>query len=219
MATEKEMLYRFVDDLKEQLCIPTFIHPINTVEMCKRIDQIDVVSVPFSTPGMCGLATLGNKTDTILLNSKRSKLEQNFDCTHELIHVTRHRNCSSCFSCFSETYPHQNSYLEWQANEGAAQFLVPYQDFIPRFLRAFTYRETSGEDLDIIGTLAFHYGVTTQVIRNRIECLSYEMDQYQEGKDLMSLQLLSKNQRTKKGIRPTNYLVLCEFPPNWDSEI
>lgn len=95
---------------------------------------------------------------------------------------------------------------------------MPYQDFIPRFLRDFGYRKTFG-DFDIIGTLAFHYGVTPQVIRNRIECLSYEMDQYQRGVDVMSLQFLSKNQRTKLDIRPTNYLSLCEFPLDWDSKI
>lgn len=211
MATEKEMLYRFVDDLKEQLYIPTFIHPVNTVEMCKRNNQIDVFSKAFSTPGMCGAAILTNEKDIIMLSSKRSEIEQNFDCTHELIHVTHHRQCSSYFSCFSEARPQQNSYLEWQANEGAAQFLVPYQDFIPRFLRAYASK-ASGEDLDIIGMLAFHYGVTPQVIRNRIECLSYEIDQYREGKDLMSLQLLSRNQRTNMGIHPTDYLVLCELP-------
>lgn len=218
METEKGKLYRFVDNLKAQLHIPTFIYVVNAVELCRAIDRIDIEYANLQSRGLCGLAMLGEKVDTIVLNTRRSTEERNFDCAHELIHVTHHRNKASCFNCFSEVRPQQNSFLEWQANEGAAQLLVPYQDFIPRFLRDFGYRKTFG-DFDIIGTLAFHYGVTPQVIRNRIECLSYEMDQYQRGVDVMSLQFLSKNQRTKLDIRPTNYLSLCEFPLDWDSKI
>lgn len=218
METEKGKLYRFVDHLKAQLHIPTFFYVVNAIELCQTIGRIDIEYANLQSRGLCGLAMLGEKVDTIVLNARRSTEERNFDCAHELIHVTHHRHKASCFNCFSEVRPQQSSFLEWQANEGAAQLLVPYQDFIPRFLRDFGYRKTFG-DFDIIGTLAFHYGVTPQVIRNRIECLSYEMDQYQRGIDVMSLQFLSKNQRTKQDIHPTNYLSLCEFPLDWDSKI
>lgn len=218
MATEKEKLYRFVDNLREQLHIPSFCFTVNSLDLCRDIDRIDIEYANLHSRGLCGLAMLGDKIDTIILNKQRSKEEQNFDCAHELIHVTHHRGRSSCFNCFSEVRPQQDSFIEWQANEGAAQLLVPYQDFIPRFLRDFDFRKVFG-DFDIIGTLAFHYGVTPQVIRNRIECLSYEMDQYRHGIDLPFLQFLSKNQRNKLNINPTNYLALCEFPLDWDSEI
>ena len=150
--------------------------------------------------------------DTIVLNEKRSPEEQNFDYAHELMHLAHHRNLSSRFNCFSEVQLQQNSYIQWQANEGATQLLVPYQDFIPRFLRDYDSQKIF-EFFDIIGTLAFHYGVTPQVILNRIECLSYEMDQYLQGVDLCSLKFLSKNQRTKLGIRPTNYFCYVNFLP------
>lgn len=217
MTSEKRNLYECVDHFRDAIMY-TAHEPIDIISLVTNSDRIDLQYHSFNTVGLCGIAMVGEKIDTIVLNTKRSETEQNFDCAHEVMHLYLHRNLRQDFNCFTTCTARQNSYMEWQANEGAAQLLVPYQDFIPRFLRDFAYRKTFG-DFDIIGTLAFHYGVTPQVIRNRIECLSYEMDQYQRGVDVMSLQFLSKNQRTKLDIRPTNYLSLCEFPLDWDSKI
>lgn len=217
MTNAKRDLYECVDHLRSSMVYG--YEPINIISLVNASNRIDLEYYSFNTMGLCGVAMVGDKKDTIVLNMKRSKIERNFDCGHELLHLYLHRTVSENFNCFATRTPKQNSFIEWQANEGAAQLLVPYQDFIPRFLCRFFNLGRALGLFDIIGELASYYGVTPQVIRNRIECLSYEMDQYQRGIDPQHLQLLSKNQRKKLNITPTNYLALCDFPLDWDSEI
>lgn len=189
MQSEKEKLYEHVDFYRDLFGIP-FNQPINLVDVLACDSQFDVEYCAFKTPGLCGVAMVGEKTDTIVLNSNRTPEEQNFDCGHELIHLTKHRKLRDSFNCFTKAKPQQNSFHEWQANEGSAQFLVPYQDFIPRFANLLK-SNTAG----IQYILASHYHVTTQVINIRMDSLAYEIDQYQEGTQLDHLELLSRGQR------------------------
>ena len=217
MHSEKRNLYERVDRLRDSLNIP-FNEPIDVISLIESTSRIDLEYLSFKTHGLCGVAMVGSKIDTIVLNSNRTPEEQNFDGAHELMHLYQHRNITQRFNCFSTKKPQQDSFLEWQANEGAAQFLVPYQDFIPRFWDFFCYHELNS-DFDVRGTLAEHYGVTYQVINNRIESLSYEIDQYAHGTPLSDIQILSRTQRTKLGITTTPYNAGCEFPLEWDAVI
>lgn len=200
----KERLYGFVDRCRADLGIPYCV-PINTLRLCAAYPRIDVIQHTFSTHGLCGAAYAGDKKDAIILNSARTDAEQNFDCGHELIHLARHRERNGgIFQCFSES---QNSFIEWEANEGSAQLIVPYQDFIPRFSECFSsHKERYAPDV-----LAEHYRVTSRVIEIRIESLSYEIDQYRRGIPVTEIKLYSRNQLTKMGIRPTRYVAACVF--------
>lgn len=209
----KEDLYARVDVMRKKLGIFSYDTPINTLDLCtKKVSDVEIIYHDFETNGFCGAAFAGERMNTIVLNSTRSEAEQNFDCGHELIHLVRHRDQNNgIFNC---TAKNRNSFLEWEANEGSAQFIVPYQDFIPRFLNLFN----SGV-LGIKYVLAEHYHVTAQVISIRLESLSYEIDQYQEGARLDCLELLSRRQRKQRGIVPTCYSAHCDFALDWDSVI
>ncbi len=213
MQSEKEKLYEHVDFYRGQLGL-SLDQPVKLVDVLAPCSQFDVEFCNFKTPGLCGVAMVGNKSDTIILNSNRTSEEQNFDCGHEFLHLTTHREIQDSFNCFTKAKPQQNTFREWQANEGAAQLLVPYQDFIPRFLKLFESRA-----LGIQYTLADYYYVTPQVINIRLDSLSYEIDQYREGARLDCLELLSRKQRVRRGITPTCYRALCDFELDWDSAI
>ena len=209
----KEDLYARVDLMRKNLGISPYNTAINTLELCERkISDVEIVYHSFETSGFCGAALAGDKENTIVLNSARTQNERIFDCGHELIHLVRHRHLNNgIFNCSNKK---QKSFLEWEANEGSAQFLVPYQDFIPRFISLLNDKAT-----DIQGVLAEHYHVTPQVINIRMDSLAYEIDQYRKGTQLDCLELLSRKQRRQRGITPTCYQALCDFALDWDSAI
>lgn len=209
----KEDLYARIDKMRKNLNILSYDMPVNTLWLCSnKISDVEIIYHTFDTSGFCGAAFAGEKMSTIVLNSARSELEQNFDCGHELIHLVRHRNKNNgVFNC---TTRNQNSFLEWEANEGSAQFLVPYQDFIPRFTSLL-----NSNTLGIQNILAEHYHVTPQVINVRMNSLAYEIDQYRSGIHLDCLELLSRKQCRQRGITTTSYQALCDFALGWDSVI
>lgn len=217
MQTEKSKLYQCADELRTRFCVPVN-QPIDTVELLSTNPKIDIEYQHFNNPGLCGLAMVGEKVDTIVLNTTRGSAEQNFDCGHELIHLVKHRDIQDSFSCFTKAHPQQNSFREWQANEGAAQFLVPYQDFIPRFL-SYTSASSLYTSFGIQEMLADHYHVPPRVISIRLDSLSYEIDQYRCGVSLDCIELLSRNQRQKRGIQTSCYNAVCAFGLNWDSAV
>lgn len=215
MISEKAKLYKKVDILRKRF-LPSMKAPINTISFIENFLTVDIEYKRFNNHGLCGVAMVGEKMDMIILNENRDKLEQNFDCSHELMHLYLHRRMQDSFNCFTVTKPNQDSFLEWQANEGAAQWLVPYQDFIPRFI---SYMGTSFGPYGIQEILADYYQTTSQVIRNRINSLSYEIDQYRVGIPLNKITILSKRQLENKGIHPTSYNALCDFPLSWNATI
>ncbi len=156
-----------------------------------------------------------NSDDIILLNSSRSCWEQNFDCTHEMLHLILHRkDKGQVFFCTDTVSDKQYPIIEWQANEGAAELLVPYQDFIPRFANLLRFNAVG-----ITSLLAEYYYVTTKVISNRIDNLAYEIDQYRAGRRIDQIKLLSHRQLKRIGITPTCYKAVLDFALDWDSEI
>ena len=176
-----------------------------------------IEDIPFSS-NICGILDKELHVTSIALNSNRTPDMQNFDCMHEIIHYFFHEVPQQPRICYDGSYGRieQDSRIEWQANEGAAQFLVPYQDFIPRFLRLLD--EPAGTCC-IQGLLADHYGVTPQVINIRIANLGYEIDQYRAGIPMNKITLLSKRKQIEAGIQPTSYRAMCGFALQWDAVI
>ena len=62
----------------------------------------------------------------IALNQNASLPSQRFTLSHELSHYLLHQNHTQflCDGC-------ERSPLEWQANEAAAELLLPYRIFLP----------------------------------------------------------------------------------------
>lgn len=201
MSGTKQELYRFIDRLRIQLGAKTFSQPIDTVAFCHNQKNIELIYHPFSTTGFCASALLGEKGDTIILNSCHTKEELNFDCGHELIHLTKHRGLGlSSFQCFDTLRPKQDPFIEWEANEGAAELTIPYRSFLPLLSDAFP-RLRTWQDMDFLRyRLAQTYHVTETVIAFRIESLKYEFFQYLGGTPLENIQILSRRQLSRQGV-------------------
>ena len=122
--------------LRKHLGLSNENYPLDAISLAKKVCRgLTIEQIDFKTITICGILYKGISTTSIALNSNRSVTMQNFDCCNELIHYFCHdiKECQCvCAEVGSETSPiTQNPFLEWQANEGAAELLVPYQMFIP----------------------------------------------------------------------------------------
>lgn len=207
----KESLYRDIDAMRENLGIHCNDYYMYAPLFCKQYycSRIELKQHEFKDDRFCGASYAGRKQDTIVLNSSHSPEEQNFDCAHELVHLYLHRPFYT-----DGRYTHQDTFMEWEANEGAAELLIPYRGFIPRFSRLFD----SGMER-IPYYLAGKYQVTPRVIEVRVDSLSYEIDQYRSGVPINEIELLSKRCRHRQGISTTPYNAVMDFAFDWNDTI
>lgn len=202
MESEKEQLYKKVLRMKRCLIFAPYQYGINIV---RHWDYgIKLEKIPFKTRGLRGMSYPGAEPqpDIILLNSKRTEIEQNFDCAHELVHLTMHRHLNKqVFNCFDgSTAPNQDPFLEWQANEGAAEFFVPYKVFIPLLKECIGNNPTRGDIEEFKHYAANLCCVPPAVIKYRIESLKYEILQYYSGVTINDLKIISKRQQERMGL-------------------
>lgn len=66
---------------------------------------------------------------------------------HELIHYWFHPE-QGAFYPFSPAS--RDKEKEWQANEGAAELLLPYRDFVPRYVQTVLETERDGLQPDSV---------------------------------------------------------------------
>lgn len=202
----KSDLYKFIDNLRGDLNISRNSYPLNTLDVCNSLG-ISIKSIPFQTPGLRGMAVKGEgaipyKNDIILLREDRNFEEQIFDCGHELIHLTMHRKeTAQTFQCFESAPANQSKFLEWQANEGCAELLLPYKFFIP-LLSSYLSDVYDYEDfLSLKIYLADIYNVPLASVTLRIENLKYEIYQFRKGIPLDKIELKSNCQQEKENLR------------------
>ncbi len=89
----KEELYSEIYYIRNQLGFSHDKYPLDMVSILKEYEGLKIQEVPFSIYALRGMVSFGdeNSDDIILLNSSRSCWEQNFDCTHEMLHLIFHR--------------------------------------------------------------------------------------------------------------------------------
>ncbi len=212
----KSELYGAVSRIKNYLDIDNDCYPIDIFNICDKISGLKVVKAPFKTRDLRGILCVANdssENSVILVNSNRTLTEQNYHCTHEFMHLFGDKpSAGTVLKCYDKVKPNQDVYVEWVANEGAAEFLVPYKVFITLFSELYnTYTNShalwklSYGNVSLIQELAYRFGVTTMVIRNRIKNLSYEIDQYKSGVDVNCINLLSAIQQSHNHITHTDY--------------
>lgn len=161
--------------------------------------KFDVEHIDLSTRSIRGIACTGDKI--ILLNKKRNAVEQNFDCAHEFYHVLLHGSANyATFKCFDYEHPKQDPAFEWQANESAAESLVPYRKFIPRFVALALQCGNPYNYQVLLEYLASKYHVPVAVIQYRIENLKYEIHQYINGVAIEKLDIRSLTNQERNGI-------------------
>lgn len=204
MGSTKSGLYHYVEWLREQFQVDFSSYPINTIELCGKIDSLNLQYHDFRTDGFCGAILLGSKSDTMILNSQRSFEEQNFDCGHETVHMTKHRNKGiDSFSCMELKVKRDPSvsFYEWEANEGSAEFLVPYHELLPRLKNEMSHLKEWNDIRFFKFQQAEHFKVSEAVINFRFESLKYETYQYLNGASINSLKILSRSQQEAKKIQ------------------
>lgn len=186
----KRRLYNEVDLLVKRLNVSYADYPLKSKQIAfNYCIDLEIKYIDFD--GLCGILHRGRKT-TMALNSNHDEAQQNFDCMHELIHYFTHRDKNS-FQCICADNKSiiQNVSIEWQANEGAAQFLVPYQLFIPKYvdLSRKHAHEVSGGDVN--EELAAYFGVSLAVIETRLKNLNYEIYLFLKRENLNVVKLMS----------------------------
>lgn len=213
----KEQLYFQISLIREQLLQNGLTYPLDIFEICEKFDKIKIAAIPFQTYGLRGMAKSADETSDIsciLVNSFLSQPEQNFHGTHEFMHINfEDGKTGTTFRCYDRVMPFQDRYTEWIANEGAAELLIPYKEFIPFFCTLLNmYRSNHSSWLknngnyDIYDILARKYNVTRTVISNRVSTLSYEIDQYSNGIAIDDIKLLSHGKQCNNKIKVTDYV-------------
>ena len=153
----------------------------------------EIKILEFSSIKVCGLLYKGEFATTIGLNARRSAGGKNFDCMHELIHYWLHDQCT--FYCLDD----MDNHMEWQANEGAAQFLMPYQSFIPNYchLHDILYAKFAPQKAYEmqIAALAGGYMVGEMAVKFRMESLKNEISQYINGVPVDKIRIASNRNR------------------------
>lgn len=208
MTNAKAELYSYIQNIKKQC--PTLNKMTDVEPFCNK-NNINLILHSFDDNGICGFACIGEKKDTIVLNSRRNEIESFFDFIHEFIHTKRHRNVASMWLLCSDKK--QNSFLEWEANEGAAEFIAPYKLFIPAFsdlydlyMERFDIWKIIYGWVNVPQVLAGKFGISEMMAIHRIENLSYEIEQYRSKGTVEGIALYSKKAQNKLNIVAKNYI-------------
>ena len=197
-------LYKLISKKIDELGFNIFSasYKIDSIDLAHKVcENLVMELIDFKEIKICGILHKGKGCTSMALNLKRSKKGRNFDCMHELVHYWFHD--TDFFYCVEGAQSH----MEWQANEGAAQFLMPYQNFIPIYCNLYDKICKNGTELEYQSLIAFlsnRYMVGERAISIRIKSLSYEIAEYMSGVDIRDLKiLLSKNKHNTKKIANT----------------
>ena len=177
MLYDKRVLYTKLEDKLSDSDL-RYEFPLD-IKALVRKEAIEVQYYSFDSEAIGAVLVKGEQKSGILVNSNKPAAEQRFDLAHELIHFWFHPAKAS----FSFQNPQsRDREKEWQANEGAAQLLLPYDDFIPRFIQTARYVEENHEPPEeIYSSLARFYQVLPVVVDYRARNLESEILQYLSG--------------------------------------
>lgn len=138
----------------------------------------------------------------ITVNASKEPISTVFDLTHEMIHFLLHpedrKYYISSSLCDIDNF-------EWQANEGAAELLVPYKRFIPNFVKNIKKCNSRTDYIDLLNYLSNKYKVSTAVLEYRISGLKYEINQYENDTPIDKVHFLSRRAQEEQGIFITSY--------------
>lgn len=225
MNINKQELYLKMDKLRNFLLSLGLKQPFDIFEICSKIKNVGIETCNFNTRGFRGMVSLASypgDLNCILVNSNLSYVEQNFHGIHELIHIyTSPKNSGQTFKCYDTVRPNQNSYVEWVANEGAAELLVSYKMLLPMIKENYHSMIEDRGTYEFCEKNASIFAVTPVVLQNRIDSLKYEIYQYMNNTPLNNIKIMSKNDQSRMGIKVKSLVELendrfLEMWENWD---
>lgn len=194
----KSELYFQVEALRKRVGLESR-PPYNSKVLCTTLFGLNLDVLDFKTPKLRGMSHI--PSHSVLIDGKRSAEEQNFYCMHEIMHHMFHKDRpTKSYSSYEETQADQDPFIEWQANEGAAQFLMPYQTFIPDYIQTSKhFAHEAFSQVEVIEALSKKYFVSEKVISNRIDSLNYEIYQVLHEVDIININICSKTFLAKSG--------------------
>ena len=205
----KQELYHQIEQLRQRIGI-RYPPPYDSRALCTKAFGLNLDYLDLRTHKLRGMSHIPSRS--VVIDIKRTPEEQNFHCMHEVMHHMFHQDMGTkIYSSYEETQADQNPFIEWQANEGAAQFLVPYQAFIPDYIqesRLHAHDSLLTQD-GLCKILAPHYFVSPKVISNRIDSLNYEIYQFLHGTPIPQIILLSKTKLKGIGWSLTHEKTYC----------
>ncbi|MDR0293018.1 MAG: ImmA/IrrE family metallo-endopeptidase [Oscillospiraceae bacterium] len=173
----KAELYALVERKRAELGLSGV--PVRALELVRtRYPEIILRQDDFGTRAVGGMLIRG-PVSLLSLNARRNAAEQNFDCAHELIHYwSGLRHCA--LPPDGSPPPKQDPYVEWMANEGAAELLMPFRLLLPIFYHERLWRHTGPARRERLRLFAGHFAVTPAMMENRWRSLRRELAQYAE---------------------------------------
>ncbi len=201
MLYDKRALYDCIENKLNEFGMDNNF-PADIFSIIKK-ENIALEYHPFESDSI-GAVLCKDTFSGILVNKNTPRCNQRFDIAHELIHYWFHPNHTS----FSFTnLESRDKEKEWQANEGAAELLLPYKDFIPEFIKAAKYAEENYEPPEsIYDNLSKYYKVNPIVVDYRIRNLENEILQYHSGVPIDEISITKSNVRIKKDKPPVVYI-------------
>jgi len=210
MYVTKAQLYGYIEYLRKNILgISLNDYPLDLVSICKNHPRLELEFHNFNGKKVMGYTIKCGDFSVILVNKFKSLKEQQWIVGHEMIHAFMHPE-ENRFHLKTAMPIETESGLEWQANEGSSELLVPYRLFLPqvkeRYDEMTTYRRGVTR---FCNEAAEMYRVTPYLIQNRLISLKYEIEQYVcQGVPLEAVKVLSRKRQALRGIYCKN-LVEC----------
>ncbi len=162
--------------------------------------------------GIVHIAENKKENHVILLNANKSQIEQNYHGFHEFTHILTTDEPGTTINCFEKIKPNQNTYIEWLANEGAAEFVMPYREILPIIKEeSKSFDSYSYPVCGLIEYLAYKYNVSTIVAKNRIVNLSYEIWQHINGVNIDDIEIMSFAEQKRNNIHVDSLLDIEDY--------
>lgn len=200
----KAELYQAAAALRRQLCLPECCTSGVVFDRIQSQPGVQIAFLPFQSPALRGMCSPGKpgQEDIILLSSRLTDRERGFYAAHEWLHLCWHRDASkSPFLCGEYRFPQQDSFLEWQANEGAAEILMPWRQVVELVLECPPDPDSRESLIRLRLRLADRFGVSDQMAAVRLESLRYEIACALKGESLDTIELLSVREQQRRGIQ------------------
>lgn len=162
-----DVLINAVESIRKELEIQISDYPIDIWEIVERYPYLKIVEESFITDGLCGFLIRNQKPDPsiIVINSNISNQDKNFAICHEIIHYFCHpiEHEDKLFAAYNKKY--SVSAQEQQANEGAAELLVPKEILLQEIDTALKFYKDKNV---AIANTAKIYNVDKEVINRRL---------------------------------------------------
>lgn len=158
-----DVITNAVDDIREKLGIRISDYPINIFDFAKKCTKFYIIEEHFESSSLGGFLINKDLIDlpVIVINSNNSQENKNFALGHELIHFFCHPKDRT----LSASHKMSTSRVrEKQANEGAAELLVPAALFENEIKTALSFYE---DQTTAFLETAKAYHVAPEVIKYR----------------------------------------------------